>query len=505
MKQTETIRHLHLIGATGKIRTAIYNGSEHLVVPVTMMVEGVVWAVNSKDPELVLADELAVSPQQWNGRACFAGHPAVDGNQVTANTPKVLEQSFGVVFDTLPADKVRTDKRLQCEAYLDPVKAKAVGPEAEDVIRRLQAGETVEVSVGCYVYAEPITGDFNGKKYSGVWRNIVSDHLAFLAKGEQGACSVAAGCGAARTAVSHLVTAEGLVPQNLEIEMPDTKKQSLKDRILSALFPEQRDASTSDLQLRRSLDDALRAIEPGYSGIREVFPDDSQVIYEVAPEDEYLTKRATYSIDANGDVKLGTLEQVEAVVTYQVTTEEADEIEPTVAQTKPCGCGVKAATTDKKEDIPLVTQEEKVMKPEVKALIDASAGKYTDLDATWLDAVPTDRLATLSVKKEEAPKPVSWEDIAPPEAKAIFARAKEADAKHRTELITTLKSAQSVYDEARLLTKSTKELDELAAMLNASVPAANYSGNGVLHNNAGTPDMSYLLNPPDAWAIKKAS
>ena len=206
----KTIRHLHLVGATGTLRSAVYNGVECIVCPIVAMVEGVVWAVNSEYPELVTAEELAKSPQQWNGRACFAGHPKEDGAQITANLPRVLETSFGTVFDTVSSERILVTRRLEFDAYLDPAKAIAVGPDAEDVIRRLKAGRAVEVSVGCYVESKDGEGTWNGKPYVGTWESIVSDHVAFLADGEVGACSIAAGCGALRASVRHLVTAEGL-------------------------------------------------------------------------------------------------------------------------------------------------------------------------------------------------------------------------------------------------------------------------------------------------------
>lgn len=212
----KTIRHLHLVGATGTIRTAVYDNREHLVVPVVAMVEGVVWAVNSDVPEFVPAEELAETPYQWNGRGCFAGHPEDGDGQVTANTPRTLEKSFGLVFDAADSKRILSTRRLELFAWLDPAKAELVGVDAADVVRRLKAGEVVEVSVGCYVEAEDVDGTFNGKPYHGVWRNIVSDHLAFLASDETGACSVNAGCGAGRTAsqrrvqTRHLITAEGI-------------------------------------------------------------------------------------------------------------------------------------------------------------------------------------------------------------------------------------------------------------------------------------------------------
>jgi hypothetical protein len=242
------IRHLHLVGATGTIRTAIYDKREHIVVPVVAMVEGVVWAVNSDVPEFVPAEELAETPYQWNGRGCFAGHPDDDGTQVTANTPRTLEKSFGLVFDAAPSKQILTTRRLELFAWLDPMKADAVGTEAADVIRRLRAGETVEVSVGCYVDVEQKDGTFEGKEYHSIWRSIVSDHLAFLAVDETGACSVAAGCGAGRKAIRHLVARAGDIVSlqvlgrdgkplgpKVPVEVPVAEPKKLKDRVKAFL------------------------------------------------------------------------------------------------------------------------------------------------------------------------------------------------------------------------------------------------------------------------------
>lgn len=193
-------RYVNLTGATGRVGRVNWNGRDHLTVPVVMMVEGVVHAVNSDAPEFVSAEELAITPQQWNGRACFAGHPATNGAQVSANSPDVLARSFGVVFDTATEQDILSGRRLTCTAYLDIAKAKEVGPEAYGVVVRLAAGEVVEVSVGCYVIAKERSGQHDGKPYRRVWTDIVSDHLAFLPRGQRGACSVAAGCGANRAA-----------------------------------------------------------------------------------------------------------------------------------------------------------------------------------------------------------------------------------------------------------------------------------------------------------------
>jgi hypothetical protein len=192
-------RYLHLISATGQIRTATFEDREHIVVPVVALVEGVIHAVNADNPELVLAEEFGRSPLGWNGRPVMPDHPEAFGIRVSANSPKVLEkQRFGQVFNT----KVE-GKRLLMEAWLDPSRAEAIG--ATRHLERVRAGEMLEVSVGVFVVAEEKLGVHNGQKYSAVWREIVPDHLALLPEGTTGACSIKMGCGTPRAASRHFV------------------------------------------------------------------------------------------------------------------------------------------------------------------------------------------------------------------------------------------------------------------------------------------------------------
>src|SRR5690242_5129954 len=193
MKQ---LRHLHLRVNTKRLRTATYEGREHLVVPTVALKEGVIWPVNADTPEYVPKEEL--SALGWDGRPCVLGHPTEGGEQVPANTPERLERlAFGKVFNTA----VSGDE-LVMEPYVDPDQAAKV-PGGLRLLERLRNHETIEVSVGVFVNAEETPGVFGGKPYDVVWRNIVPDHLAFLDEDAVGACSVVAGCGALRHAISH--------------------------------------------------------------------------------------------------------------------------------------------------------------------------------------------------------------------------------------------------------------------------------------------------------------
>lgn len=503
---SEVLRRFRLVGATGKIRTAVYNGSEHLVVPVRAMVEGVIWAVNSEYPELVLASELAVSPQQWNGRAAFAGHPEEEGEQVTANTPKTLEKSFGWIFNTASESEILANKALDFEVYIDPVKAEKVGREAQSVVRRLKADEAVEVSVGVFIVAEQIEGVYSdGKPYLGAWREIVSDHIAFLGEDEVGACSIAAGCGAARYNIRHLVSfnnhevkvvnndgsvtdrpEEGELPAKIT-ERPK-QKPSMLSKVLSFLSQSERVAEgASDVDLRRALDDALRADVPGYNGIGEVFPDDGEVIYYAMPESKWLTFKRKYTF-SDGKAELsGEAVKVEPVTRYEeVKAAAAGETQP------PCGCGNAAHHPP--------TEERVSMKKETKTFIDASGGRFKDSDAVWLDNVPADKLADLVPVAAAAPvtpvTPVTPAPAAapaptvaaakeaafdmktlPPAVQRTLKRAEMRDAEQKAGLIKRLKTAQTEYTEAELAEMEIEELERIGRL--CKVKTVDYSAQGL--------------------------
>lgn len=551
----KTLRHLHLVGATGEIRTASYNDREHLVVPVVAMVEGVVWASNSEVPEFVPAEELAQTPQQWDGRGCFAGHPKDGGTQVTANTPRTLETSFGLVFNTANSARILKTRRLEMEAYLDPVKAEEVGPEAADVIRRLRAGERIEVSVGAYVEAEDKDGEHNGQEFHGIWRNIVSDHLAFLAADEKGACSVAAGCGAPRTATRHLITAEGI---EREVEaMPGAttpapktpaptptpgpkpsqptgphpsptvpKKASSWERFMSFVTSLRDSEGMSDRDVRNAVDAALRAVEPGYMGIDTLYPEDGLVIFYVAPEDEYQAMRRDYSLK-DGKATLGELrEKVEPKLTYvaadaneAVVTIPAPKVEPTKKDACGCAGGDKKMAMDKVKKAELIAalvtdansgfkegdesfletaSDERLLEFQTLAAsrkVEAEAKKQAETDARNAAArlkVAEDKLKTAT----EAPTEEAWLANAPASIKTLIERQKAQDAEQRTLLVAKLKTAQSEYTEAELTAMDMPMLERLSRAIKVETP--DFAGRGVpVPRGAGNSTETFA--PPDPY------
>ena len=186
-----------LAATTGKVRRDTLLGEPHLVVPVTALVEGVVFAHGAAAPEFVPANSFGRIPGNWNMRPVVAGHPQVGGRMVSASDPRILDQyHIGWTF----AARMEGGKALQMEAWINERRAKLLGGEAADVIARLAKEEPIEVSVGALVEVDNTAGEYNGKQYRGAWSNVGSDHLAFLKRGDRGACSLEMGCGACRAA-----------------------------------------------------------------------------------------------------------------------------------------------------------------------------------------------------------------------------------------------------------------------------------------------------------------
>ncbi len=158
---------------------------KHLVVPVTMMVEGV--HCGSHGPLLHTITDLGRFPESWNGIPIVIFHPEKDGIPVSANSPDIIDnECVGRVYGT----RVEGEK-LKANAWLDEEKLGAVSPEALNCINKHLP---LEVSVGVFTEDEEEEGEYNGETYEAIAHNHRPDHLALL-PGGTGACSFEDGCG----------------------------------------------------------------------------------------------------------------------------------------------------------------------------------------------------------------------------------------------------------------------------------------------------------------------
>jgi hypothetical protein len=381
-----------------KARRETYLGREHIVVPMVGLVEGVIWSSNATAPALVLAEDLAVAPMGWNGRPVFINHPSVFTQLGTSNTPDLLQaESVGMLFNANSSADVLATKKLKFEAWLDVLKLSA-SATGQELIGRIEAGEKIEVSTGLLTLMENTSGTFNGKRYEGIWRNIIADHLAIIPVG-QGACSVDMGCGIFANA-AHEINAAGqpeLISEEATVRTLAERVRSLIPFIRRDAVIEVNEAGDSDSDVRRMLEDALRAEVPGYFDLEAVYPDGVEnssitgpaCVYSLFPPmgGGYETYQRGYSI-TDGKATLGdTIEKVRYRRTYEVVNAAGDPA-AAVQQEPPKGCGCGQ-------------QQEGESEMNKTQRINALCAKIKTLKAEDLANVPDTVLAALEAQAEK--------------------------------------------------------------------------------------------------------
>lgn len=189
-----------------------YQGRNHLIVPVVMMVEGV--HNGSHGPLFHSIEDLGKFPESWNGIPVVIDHPEIDGVNVSANNPDILEsRKVGRIYNAY----IKDIKKLAAEIWLDEEKLQKLSQTVLDQVRQ---GIPLEVSLGMFTEEEFVTGEWNGEHYDAIAKNHRPDHLALL-PGSVGACSLADGCGVRANSdpsVDDAVVAEIIFNNTLEKE-----------------------------------------------------------------------------------------------------------------------------------------------------------------------------------------------------------------------------------------------------------------------------------------------
>ena len=159
---------------TYNIRREDHQGKPHIIVPVVMMVEGV--HSGNHGPIFHSAVELGKFPEAWNGIPAVIQHPAIEGQNVSANSPEMIDsEAVGRVYNTqMDGDK------LKAEVWIDEEKLRTEHPE---VLAHINNGIPLDVSVGVFSEEENTQGDWNGETYNAVARNLRPDHLALFLEG----------------------------------------------------------------------------------------------------------------------------------------------------------------------------------------------------------------------------------------------------------------------------------------------------------------------------------
>ena len=167
------------------VKLTTHQEKAHIVLPVTMMVEGV--HNGSQGPLFHSIYELGKFPESWNGIPVVIYHPEEEGQAVSANSPAIIDKmTVGRVYGTYV-----DGKKLRAEVWLDEDKLSGVSPETLEDVNETRE---IEVSLGMFTENDPEEGIYEEEEYIGVAKNHRPDHLAILPD-QIGACSCADGCG----------------------------------------------------------------------------------------------------------------------------------------------------------------------------------------------------------------------------------------------------------------------------------------------------------------------
>jgi len=169
---------------SNEFRTAQHDGRDWLIIPGVPVREQVM-----KD-YLLPKDEIAKSIRGWNGIPLSINHPQQNGGSVNVPAPDVaiIGKFYNAKLD---------GARMVGEYWIDSEIASHYA-EGQAIVEAIKNGMVIETSTGYYADDEAATGEFEGKHYATIHRNLLPDHIAILPAGIRGACSVADGCGVNR-------------------------------------------------------------------------------------------------------------------------------------------------------------------------------------------------------------------------------------------------------------------------------------------------------------------
>lgn len=430
-------------------------GRKYLVVPVTMIVEGVL--NGSQGPLLHLAGDFGKIPESWNGIPIVINHPELNGNGISANSPEVIEAGkVGTIFYSHIEDN-----KLKAEAWLDAEKLGRISVATMSAINALTA---IEVSVGVFTENEAIAGMWNGTKYNAIARNHRPDHLALLPDGT-GACSLKDGCGITSNEskevkggnnVDRLEAIQLLKNEGIRIyEVQDNSSKGLNEKL-------------------DELRNLIRALNPAYvegqyseyNYLIEAY--DNYLIYQKDIKDgcKYFKQNYQFSVTDGKAEFVGDPVEVEKKVDYESiieTNEKNKEVKSMSEVTKCTPCIEKKATE----------------------LIVNKATKFTEADRGWLETFEESQLNKM-IPEEVVPV----ENKLSAEDQAALDFGKKVLAKKKADMAAGIQknTEAGTWTDAELETMSEGMLEKLyKSTVKENLPADYTLNGGVapIVNNSG--------------------
>lgn len=445
-----------------------HQGRNHIVVPVTMMVEGV--HHGNLGPILYLAEELGLIPESWNGIPVVIQHPQKDGISISANSPDVIETAVGRVYNTH-----MDGKKLKAEVWLDEEKLSETSVEAYEAI---QNKEPLEVSVGVFSEDEEVEGEYEGEKYQKIAHNHRPDHLALL-PGSVGACSWKDGCG--------IRANEKKGGNNVKMEINEMVEQiSMAGYSVNAIGNHSEQGYQEKI---RMVYDVLRSMdsEGKYHYLEELY--DDALVYQISSNGESKILKQSY-VTKDGKIDLvGDPIAVHKEIKYTVINDNS-----TVRR----GKFNSSNTNNKNEEVKTMAEKAKCtpcIEKKVTALIANSQGRFTEEDdREWLQTLEETQLDKLQIpaevktnKSAEPEKPAV--SLLTDEQKADLAWAQNERKARKQARIESIQanSSKDIWPDAVLNSMPEDHLERLYNSTKKEEPV-NYvgMGGGPMKTNAST-------------------
>jgi len=374
------------------IKTKIHQGRKHIIVPVVMMVEGV--HNGSHGPLLHLAEDLGRFPASWDGIPVTINHPNVDGINVSATSPDIIEtQCVGRVYNTQ-----MEEKKLKAEIWLDALKLTAVSPVA---LAYILEGKPLDVSVGVFNEEERVSGTYmydnaEEKQYDAIARNHRPNHVALL-PGETGACGWKDGCGVRVNKEGDEDTEDNVGVTGMEViglnvnEMKEEEILTMQQLAGKGYFTSLTNNKQGYQDLMSKIQDKLSAMEnrDGWYALEELY--DANFIYRkrggADSQGDTVFCQQNYSVNEDGSVEFtGEPLQVRKEVSYiQVNTKM-----------------IRTNFSNKsKGDKSMADEVKPCCLEKVVELIDNKLTRFTIADKDWLMGLDKERLDQLTPKELE--------------------------------------------------------------------------------------------------------
>jgi len=511
---------------TASVRREQLNGDDHLVAPVVMLVEGTLAPSNSDKVQFAPASVFArFEGRDWNGRPITLGHPKdVNGIAISANSGTVVEQEqIGSLFNCYTEDK-----KLKGELWINLEKTKELDrDEINNRVQALENGEVVEVSVGVFVMTLQRRGVYENQQFDEVWLEAAADHIAVLAEGDTGACSVEDGCGAPRINEANpkktkkskvLKAAKGALNKLKGKQACGCGGGGNSGKACSCESPESQQAvilqtnahshiekfyanggSFQDIAL--ALMSVMSEVQPNFAWLVSIY--DDYFVYETWESLGFFAR--SYGVKDDGIITIGAeAYSVRPETTYVPVTVEVDEMNvPEFVNSLIANEKTRFEESDRAFLEGLSEDQLKKLEPVVAEATESETAAVAEPESepeatTSIEPIPEGNKPEI----EEEPEKRTIEkflEAAPNEVREVVQEGLQARESKRTDLMAQIKAFKgNPFNDDELSAKSTDELSKIAAM--AYRP--DYTGASGAKQTT-TKDALDVNRPPQVFQVGK--